>query len=134
MSSVIGFNHDDNLILQHEGKLMEFERRLYEQDKEIKMLKTKFQEVEKWMIAHTTISTDERVESLDGRTKFMSVQEFAKMCGFPLTLGQLATDNKKLYELCRKRGIRIGKVDDPKLGVINSFPAELLVEYYGKIS
>jgi hypothetical protein len=62
---------------------------------------------------------------------FFSVLAYARLRGKELTVAEASRHGKKLTAICRKAGLRIGQVRDPRFGLVNVYPESVLRGYFG---
>ncbi len=62
---------------------------------------------------------------------YYSVLGWARLHGRELTIEQASRHGKELTKMCRQAGIFTGQMNDPRFGVVNTYPESVLRSYFG---
>ncbi|NDJ25911.1 hypothetical protein GS682_30865 [Nostoc sp. B(2019)] len=59
-----------------------------------------------------------------------SIMGFAKLQGLEISLAEAGGKGKKASTLCRKKGIQVERINDPRFGQVGLYPESILVEVF----
>jgi len=57
---------------------------------------------------------------------------YARRCGLEIPIEEAPQHGKKLTALCASRGVKPGKLDDPRYGFVNTYPESVLSDYFSQ--
>lgn len=94
-----------------------------------KYLQENIAELEKELSAERTRSTELQIR-LDENNSYQSVKRFCREHDLEYALSDLQDIGREISSICRARGLPIKKVDDSNFTCVNSYPVEVLREYF----
>lgn len=62
---------------------------------------------------------------------YFSVIGYGRLTGREMTSGVASAHGRRLGEMCRNRGLRIGSITDARHGYVHTYPESILIEYFG---
>ena len=106
-------------MAEQEQKLLEQERRASEQQKQLEQAETRL----------TAIECEQGRYFSPSGNKY-TVLGFANKHGLDISLATSSDKGRKAASMCRKRGIDIERINDPRFGSVGLYPESVLIEVF----
>ena len=86
-------------------------------------------EREQLRITQETEQTKKRLDQIETAHDHFTIAGYFKYClGRSVDIGISSKIGKRASRLCRKRGVQMGEIPDPRFGRVNSYPKSILDE------
>ena len=106
-------------MAEQEQRVLEQERRASEQQKLLEQAETRL----------TAIEAEQGRYFSPSGSKY-TVLGFAKKQGLEISLATSSEKGRKAASMCRKRGIDIERINDPRFGSVGLYPESVLIEVF----
>jgi|ERR1700722_2135760 len=63
---------------------------------------------------------------------YFTLMGYARRHGLEMSAEEAPRHGKKLTALCASRGVKPGKLDDPRYGYVNTYPESVLSDYFSQ--
>lgn len=102
---------------------------LIAQDREIAAIHAR-QETLAAEIADAHLLASAAIDCQTSNHGYYSILAFARLSCCEVTLVEAASLGLRATRICRERGVRVGKVRDPRFGTVNTYPESVLSEIW----